>query len=194
MIRLFDLLLSLFGLVLLIPLLLIISLAIVIESKGKVLFLQKRVGLNGSEFTLFKFRTMKPSGSDSLLLTTIKDTRITKVGRFLRKYKLDELPQLVNVIKGEMSIVGPRPEVPEYVKYYSPEQRKILTIKPGITDYASIEFSDESQMLAEAADPQQFYIERIMPQKIRLNYIFLNNRSIGNYFNIIIKTIMLLFK
>ena len=93
-----------------------------------------------------------------------------------------------------MSIVGPRPEVPEYVKHYNPEQRKILSIKPGITDYASIEFSDESKILAEAADPQQFYLERIMPQKIRLNYIFLDNRSIGNYFKIIIKTIMLFFK
>jgi lipopolysaccharide/colanic/teichoic acid biosynthesis glycosyltransferase len=194
MIRFFDFLLSFLGLVLLTPLFIIISLAIALESKGSVLFLQKRVGLNGSEFILLKFRTMRPSESDRLLITTIKDKRITKVGGFLRKYKLDELPQLVNVLKGDMSIVGPRPEVPEYVKYYNPEQRKILSIKPGITDYASIKFSDESIILAEAEDPQKLYIEKIMPQKIRLNYIFLHNRSLGNYFKIIIRTTMLFFK
>ncbi len=194
MIRFFDLLFSFFGLILLMPLFFIISLVIILESGGCVFFLQKRVGLFGHEFTILKFKTMRSSGSDSLLLTTNKDTRITRSGRILRKYKLDELPQLINVLKGEMSIVGPRPEVPSYVKYYSNEQRKILSIKPGITDYASIAFSNESSLLAKAPDPEKYYIEIIMPQKIRLNALYLNNMTPGNYFSIIFITITLIFR
>lgn len=194
MIRFFDLLISLLGLILLIPIFLIIALAIFFESKGNVIFAQERIGLNGSKFNLFKFRTMTLSDSPSLLLTVHNDPRITKVGKFLRKHKLDELPQLYNVLKGEMSIVGPRPEVPEYVKYYNEEQRKILMVKPGITDYASIRFSNENELLADAEDPRQFYIDQLMPKKIELNTIFLNNRSLGNYFNVIFKTLMQLLK
>lgn len=193
MIRLFDLLLALTGLILLFPLYIIISLIIYLESGGKVFFFQKRVGLNGVEFTLYKFRTMITTNSKSLNLTVRNDPRITRTGRLLRKYKLDELPQLLNVLKGDMSIVGPRPELPEYVKYYTKEQKKILSIKPGITDYASIEFSREEDLLAEESDPIKFYIERIMPQKIRLNTLFLNNRDLGSYFKIIFRTLLIYF-
>jgi len=193
MIRLFDLLLALTGLILLFPLYIIISLIIYLESGGKVFFFQKRVGLNGVEFTLYKFRTMITTNSKSLNITVRNDPRITRTGRLLRKYKLDELPQLLNVLKGDMSIVGPRPELPEYVKYYTKEQKKILSIKPGITDYASIEFSREEDLLAEESDPIKFYIERIMPQKIRLNTLFLNNRDLGSYFKIIFRTLLIYF-
>ena len=132
--------------------------------------------------------------NEGLLLTTINDKRITKIGKILRSSKFDEIPQLFNVIKGDMSIVGPRPEVPRYVKYYNKEQIKILSIKPGITDIASIEFSNENDILANAEDPEQYYISQIMPRKIDLNMVFLKNKSIRTYLSIILKTIKLFFK
>jgi lipopolysaccharide/colanic/teichoic acid biosynthesis glycosyltransferase len=194
MIRLFDIVISIFGIILLFPLFIIISIFIALEFNGGILFIQERVGKNGTHFRIFKFRTMVTNQPEGLSLTVSNDKRITKFGKFLRANKLDELPQLFNVIKGDMSLVGPRPEVPEYVKYYSQEQRQILSLKPGITDLASIEFSNENYILAEVTDPEQYYISHIMPRKINLNLVYLQNKNLKNYFKIIFKTIKLIFK
>jgi lipopolysaccharide/colanic/teichoic acid biosynthesis glycosyltransferase len=173
---------------------LIISLFIAIDSRGGVFFLQKRVGRGGKDFKLIKFRTMiTDSDKKGLLTVGKKDNRITKVGSFLRKYKLDELPQLFNVLLGEMSFVGPRPEVRKYVEKYTSEQRKILDIKPGITDVASIEYFDENELLSKADEPEKYYIDTIMPHKIHLNMKYRDNKTLGNYFKIIIKTFWKIF-
>jgi len=194
MIRFFDLIISIFGIILLLPLFIVISIFIAIESNGGVFFIQERVGKNGIHFKIYKFRTMVVTPTEAHRLTIRNDKRITKVGRILRISKLDELPQLFNVIIGNMSIVGPRPEIPEYVKYYNQEQSKILSIKPGITDIASIEFSDESDILAEVINPEQYYISYIMPRKIDLNLVYLQNKNLKNYFKIIFETIKIIFK
>lgn len=190
MIRFFDLLFSFLGLVILSPLLLCVYAAVCLESKGGGFYRQKRVGKDGKEFTLYKFRSMRV-GSDAKGLLTVggKDPRVTKTGAFIRKYKLDELPQLFNVLKGDMSLVGPRPEVPRYVAFYTPEQRKVLEVRPGITDYASIEYIDENRILGEADDPDRVYIEKIMPDKIRLNMKYIENRSLKTYFSVIFLTL-----
>ena len=195
MIRFFDILFSLFGLIILSPFLLIIAVCIAIDSKGGVFYKQTRVGKNNIDFKLYKFRTMA-IGSDKGSLITIgeKDSRITKTGFFLRKYKLDELPQLINVLKGDMSLVGPRPEVRKYVDFYTPEQRKVLTVRPGITDYASIEYIDENQILGAASDPDKAYIEQIMPDKIRYNMKYIDNQSLKEYFKLIFLTIYKIIK
>lgn len=189
MIRFFDFLFSLLGLIILSPLLLLISLCVVFDSRGGVFYRQIRVGKNGKDFKLYKFRSMR-SGSDRRGLITVgeKDSRITRVGYFLRKYKLDELPQLINVLKGEMSLVGPRPEVRKYVDLYTPEQRKVLSVVPGITDYASIEYVDENRILGGAVDPDKTYVEVIMPDKIRYNMRYIEHRSVKEYFKIIFLT------
>jgi len=194
MFRFLDLIISIFGIILLLPLMILISILISLGSDGCIIFSQKRVGKNGIHFNIYKFRTMVVTQNEGLLLTTINDKRITKIGKILRSSKFDEIPQLFNVIKGDMSIVGPRPEVPRYVKYYNKEQIKILSIKPGITDIASIEFSNENDILANAEDPEQYYISQIMPRKIDLNMVFLKNKSIRTYLSIILKTIKLFFK
>lgn len=188
--RLLDIFFSFTGLLVLSPLLLFIAFRIKADSKGNIFYKQKRVGKNGREFYLLKFRTMK-AGSDAKDLLTYggNDARITKFGAFLREYKLDELPQLFNVLIGQMSIVGPRPEVKKYVDLYSEEQRRILAIKPGITDLASIQFIDENELLAEQSNPEQYYIEKIMPEKIRLNEVFISSPTVYNYFRIILLTI-----
>lgn len=190
MIRFFDLLFSFLGLVILSPLLLCLYVAVCIESPGGGFYRQRRVGKGGKEFTLYKFRSMRV-GSDAKGLLTVggKDSRITKTGVFIRKYKLDELPQLFNVLKGDMSLVGPRPEVPRYVAFYTPEQRRVLEVRPGITDYASVEYMDENRILGEADDPEKVYIERIMPDKIRLNMKYIENRSVKTYFSVIFLTL-----
>ncbi len=190
MIRFFDLLFSFLGLVILSPLLLCVYAAVCLESKGGGFYRQKRVGKDGKEFTLYKFRSMRV-GSDAKGLLTVggKDPRVTKTGAFIRKYKLDELPQLFNVLKGDMSLVGPRPEVPRYVAFYTPEQRRVLEVRPGITDYASIEYIDENRILGEADDPDRVYIEKIMPDKIRLNMKYIENRSLKTYFSVIFLTL-----
>lgn len=159
-----------FGLILLSPVFLVVSIWIKIDSSGPVFYRQVRVGKNGYDFKLLKFRSMRV-GSDAKGLITIggRDARITKVGYFIRKYKLDELPQLINVFVGNMSLVGPRPEVRKYVDLYTSEQRKVLSVKPGITDYASIEYVDENEILGKATDPEKIYIEQIMPDKIKYN-------------------------
>ena len=189
MTRFFDLLFSFLGLIVLSPFFLLTALLIAADSRGGVFYCQTRVGRNGKDFRLYKFRTMA-SGSDKKGLITVgaKDARITKVGYFLRKYKLDELPQLINVLKGEMSLVGPRPEVRKYVEMYTPEQRRVLSVRPGITDYASIEYVDENRILGEAEDPDKAYIEKIMPDKIRYNMRYIEHKSVGEYFKIIFLT------
>lgn len=167
-----------------------IAIAIKLNSRGNIFFKQQRVGKNNIDFELYKFRSMRNDADKKGLLTVgMRDARITSVGYFLRKYKLDELPQLINVVKGEMSIVGPRPEVRKYVNFYSADQLTVLNILPGITDYASIEFKNENDLLSNAKDPEQFYIDVILPQKIKLNQRFIENRNLRNYIKIIFKTV-----
>ena len=190
MIRFFDIFSSLLGLLILSPLFLIVALWIVIDNPGPVFYRQQRVGRNGKDFGLLKFRSMRV-GADKMSLITIgdRDPRVTRAGYYIRKYKLDELPQLWNVLIGDMSLVGPRPEVRKYVNLYTPEQRQVLSVRPGITDYASIEYIDENRLLAQAEDPDKTYIEEIMPAKIALNMRYINHQTIGEYFKIIFLTI-----
>lgn len=194
-IRAFDLLLSISGIVILFPIFLVIAITLKIDCKGPVLYLQKRVGKNGSDFMLYKFRTMR-TDADKLGLLTVgsNDPRITRVGAILRKYKLDELPQLWNVLTGEMSIVGPRPEVRRFTDLYSQAQKKLIfSVRPGITDYASIEYSNENILLSTVPDPEQYYVNELLPAKIRLNLLFIQNPSFGNYLQIIFRTIFKIF-
>ena len=168
--RLFDIVVAFLGLVFLLPEFIIIAIFIVAESPGGVFFLQKRVGKNNKDFNIFKFRTMyRHSDKKGLLTVGNYDTRITKTGLILRKYKLDELPQLINVLIGNMSLVGPRPEVRKYVNLYNSEQIKVLNVKPGITDPASLKYSNENEILAQFEDPERVYIEEIMPAKLNIN-------------------------
>lgn len=195
MIRLLDFLFSLLGLIILFPVFVIISLLIISTSGFPVFYFQKRVGKNNKDFMVCKFRTMKNNADKKGLLTVgAKDERITKIGRWLRKYKLDELPQLWNVLQGDMSWVGPRPEVRHYVDLYNDEQKHVLSVRPGITDYASIEFVDENQLLAQSNDPEKEYIELIMPQKLKLNLLYIDNQSIKEYFSILKLTILAILK
>ena len=195
MIRFFDLWGSFFGLLILSPILVIIAIWIMFDSKGPVFYKQIRVGQNGIDFGLYKFRSMH-TGADKKGLLTVgsRDPRVTRSGYFIRKYKLDELPQLINVLIGDMSLVGPRPEVRKYVELYTEEQKKILCIKPGITDYASIEYANENEILSKSSNPEKEYINKIMPAKIELNLYFINNYTIINYFKIILLTILKVFK
>lgn len=192
--RIFDIISSLFGLILLSPFMIIIAILIKLDSKGPVFFKQVRVTKNGREFKIFKYRTMKIGSDKYSQITVGKDSRITKVGDFLRKYKLDEIPQLINVLIGDMSLVGPRPEVPKYVALYTEEQREILKVRAGITDYASIEFSNENDILANEADPEKAYIEKIMPRKIELNKKYLSEISVMTDIKIILLTIKKILK
>ena len=164
------------------------------DSKGPIFFKQVRVTKNGREFKIFKYRTMRVGSDKYSQITVGKDSRITKVGDFLRKYKLDEIPQLINVLIGDMSLVGPRPEVPKYVALYTEEQREILKVRAGITDYASIEFSNENDILANEADPEKAYIEKIMPRKIELNKKYLSEISVMTDIKIILLTIKKILK
>lgn len=177
--RLFDFTASLAGLMLLSPLLIVIILAIRLESSGPAFFLQERVGLEGKRFRIIKFRTMRQSApAEGPQITIGQDPRITPIGRTLRKFKLDELPQLINVLKGEMSLVGPRPEVPAYMVCYTQEQQAIiLSVRPGITDFAAIEFSDEADILASAAHPEAAYVQQVMPRKFALYERYVRERS-----------------
>jgi lipopolysaccharide/colanic/teichoic acid biosynthesis glycosyltransferase len=155
-----------------------------------VFYRQLRVGRFGKDFRLWKFRTMRPDSDKKGLLTVGgRDPRVTRVGFYLRKYKLDELPQLLNVLSGDMSLVGPRPEVRKYVELYSPEQKRVLEVRPGITDYASIEYSDENELLARSADPERTYIDEVMPAKLRLNMKYIEEKSFATDIKIIFRTI-----
>lgn len=192
--RAFDVVTVLFALLVLTPLLFVLSLAILIDSKGGIFFHQTRVGKDGKHFKLHKFRTMRPNAENAGQLTVgNRDSRITNVGVWLRKYKLDELPQLFNILKGEMSIVGPRPEVPKYVAMYSAEQLQVLNVKPGLTDYASIDFVDENALLEKSKNPEQTYIEEIMPLKLELNLKYIKEMSLATDVKIIIGTIKAIF-
>ena len=195
MIRLLDIIFSVVGLLLLSPLFLIIYILIRYESKGGGFYCQQRVGKDGRMFGLYKFRSMR-TGSDKKGLITVggHDSRITRMGYFIRKYKIDELPQLWNVLKGDMSLVGPRPEVKKYVDLYTEEQRRVLSVRPGITDYASIEYVDENEILGKADNPDRVYVEEIMPAKIKLNMRYIENRSLKEYFKIIGLTFINIFR
>ncbi|MFA4181044.1 sugar transferase [Xylanibacter rodentium] len=190
MTRLFDIFFSVLGMIALSPVFFIIYVMIRIESKGGGFYCQERVGKDGAGFRLLKFRSMR-IGADRQGLITIggHDSRITRVGYFIRKYKIDELPQLFNVLKGDMSLVGPRPEVRKYTDMYTDEQRRVLSIRPGITDYASIKYADENVILGQADDPDKVYVEQIMPDKIRLNMRYIENHNLREYFKIIFLTI-----
>jgi lipopolysaccharide/colanic/teichoic acid biosynthesis glycosyltransferase len=178
--RVFDFTASLVGLLLVSPLLAVVAIAIRLESPGPAFFLQERVGYLGKPFHIIKFRTMRRSApSEGPQITVGSDPRITRIGHLLRKSKLDELPQLLNVVKGEMSLVGPRPEVPAFMARYTPEQRAvILSVRPGITDFAAIEFSDEAEILARAEDPETAYVNEVMPKKFALYKRYVEERSL----------------
>lgn len=189
MIRFFDIIFSLLGIIILSPFFIIIYVWIRLESPGDGFYVQQRIGRFGQPFGLYKFRSMRIGADRNGELTIGNDNRITRIGGFLRKYKIDELPQLFNVLKGEMSLVGPRPEVERYVKLYSDVQRQVLNVRPGITDYASIQYADENTILGQAEDPEREYIEHIMPDKIRINMQYINNHTLKEYFKIILLTI-----
>lgn len=192
--RLFDIVFSLALLLLLLPVGFVVSIWIVLDDFGSPFFVQQRVGLGGKNFGLLKFRSMRKNAESKGQLTVgMKDNRITRSGYFIRKYKIDELPQLVNVFFGEMSVVGPRPEVPKYVSLYNKEQQNVLSIKPGITDFASIEYVRENELLSASSDPEKTYIEEIMPAKLELNLKYLREQSFLTDMKIILQTIKAIF-
>ncbi len=187
--RLFDLVCAGGGLLLLWPLLLAVGLCVWLGDRGPVLFGQERVGLGGRDFRMWKFRTMVVDAEKlGRKLTVGRDPRITRVGHWLRKSKLDELPQLLNVVRGEMSLVGPRPEVRRYVDLYTEEQRRVLDLVPGITDPASVKYRNESEMLAAEGDPEAAYIERIMPDKIRINLDYAARATVWSDLGVVLST------
>lgn len=187
--RLFDICMSAMGLIALLPFFVIIAIWIKLDSKGEVFFRQTRVGLYGNLFRIHKFRTMAVNSEQKGGLTIGNDIRVTKAGKFLRKYKLDELPQLIDVFIGKMSLVGPRPEIPEFMNLYPESERmQILSVKPGITDRASIEMVDENEILGQYEDPRQAYIDVIMPMKAKYYIDYVNNRSLMEDIKIILIT------
>ena len=188
--RLFDLLFSMVVLILFFPLAIIISLCIIIDSRGGIFYKQERVGLNGVVFTILKFRSMYVKADSNGSLTVAKDPRITRMGWFIRKLKLDEFPQFLNVIAGQMSVVGPRPEVKEFVDLYTDKQREILKVKPGITDEASLAYFDENNMLSDSSNPKLTYIQEIMPTKIEINLKYLSEKSWYSDAVVILKTML----
>ena len=191
--RLFDMLLAALGLLLLSPLMLAIAVWIKLDSPGPVFFRQERVGRFGVPFRIHKFRTMAHGGKGALI-TVGADARITRAGAFLRRAKLDELPQLIDVLRGAMSLVGPRPEVPRYVALYPVELRdKVLSVRPGITDVASLEYRDENERLAQAADPEREYVDVVMPAKLQLAAHYVDHASLGFDLQLILKTVRLIW-
>jgi len=190
--RLFDIICSLIGLILTSPVLATAAIAVRLDSPGPILFRQRRVGLNGRTFLIHKFRTMStaPEQGEAAQITVGADPRITRVGRFLRHYKLDELPQLYDVLRGEMSLVGPRPEVPKYVEHYPAEIREqVLSIRPGITDRSSILFRNESDLLAKEADPEAYYVQHILPVKLGHHLEYVRSASVWEDVKIIVATL-----
>ena len=192
--RVFDIFCSFLGILVLSPLFLIVALLVATTSRGGVFYKQVRVGKDFRNFKILKFRSMRPDSDKKGLLTVgSKDNRVTKVGYFIRKYKIDELPQLINVLVGDMSFVGPRPEVPKYVEMYNDEQRKVLSVRPGITDYASIEYRNENDILAKSDNPEQTYIDEVMPAKLKLNLRYISEMSFKTDLKIIFGTIFKIF-
>lgn len=188
--RLFDIVASAVGLLILSPLFVVVAIWIKLDSKGPVFYRQVRVGRYGKDFRIFKFRSMRV-GADSGSLVTIggRDPRVTKCGYFIRKYKIDEFPQLINVLVGDMSFVGPRPEVRHYVNYWTPEQMRVLEVRPGITDPASIKFRNENDLMADADDPEDYYIHTIMQEKLKLYLEYVDNASFRYDMRLIFKTL-----
>jgi lipopolysaccharide/colanic/teichoic acid biosynthesis glycosyltransferase len=193
--RIFDLFFAFLGIMLLLPIYLLITIFIKLDSKGEILYKQERIGKDGIPFYVLKFRTMVPDAfSKGALTVGSRDPRVTGVGFYLRKYKLDELPQLFNVFFGEMSFVGPRPEVKKYTDLYNENQRLVLSVKPGITDYASIKYRNENDLLAQSSDPERLYIEEIMPEKLNLNLKYINDNNVFKDIKIIINTFYTIVK
>jgi lipopolysaccharide/colanic/teichoic acid biosynthesis glycosyltransferase len=193
--RFLDIVFSLLVLAVGLPFGLVIALLIVLDSKGSVIYRQSRVGRNNVDFWLYKFRTMCVAADRGSLITVgADDARITRVGAFLRKFKIDEFPQFLNILKGEMSIVGPRPEVRKYVDLYTPEQMRVLSVRPGLTDYASIRYVNENELLATSADPEQTYIQEIMPDKLNLSLKYIDEKSLLTDAKIVLQTIVAIFK
>ena len=188
--RIFDIVSSLVVLTMGLPFFILIAFLIGIDSKGGVFFIQQRVGKNNRNFGLFKFRTMRSNSEKAGQITVGgKDPRITKIGYLLRKFKLDEFPQLLNVVKGDMSIIGPRPEVRKYVNLYSQEQLTVLSVRPGLSDFASIEYINENELLGKSDNPEKTYVEEIMPAKLQLNLKYIEQKSFGTDIKLIFKTI-----
>lgn len=193
--RSFDIVFSGIGIVFLTPVFFTIIILQLINSGLPIFYIQNRVGKNNIDFKLYKFRTMFiQSDKKGLLTIGGRDSRVTKIGYYLRKYKLDELPQLFNVFFGTMSLVGPRPEVRKYVDLYSTQQLKVLSVKPGITDYASLEFINENELLLQASQPEQTYINEVMPKKLNLNLKYIDEKNMLVDFKIILKTILKIAK
>ena len=191
--RAFDILCSFFGLTVLSPVLLVVSVLVAVTSPGGVFFRQERIGKDGKPFRIFKFRSMRKDNA-GLKITTGNDSRITPVGRFLRKSKIDELPQLINVLVGDMSFVGPRPEVADYVNLYTPYQRQVLLVRPGITGLASIRFRNENDLLTASNDPNRTYVEQIMPRKIDLDLEYIPHASVFYDIKLIFQTFAVVIK
>lgn len=193
--RFFDIVASLLGLIVLSPLLLVVAIWVKLDSEGPVFFRQVRVGRYNKDFRIFKFRSMRV-GSDKGSQVTIggRDPRVTRSGYFIRKFKIDELPQLINVLVGDMSLVGPRPEVRHYVDYWTPEQMRVLDVRPGITDPASIRFRNENELLAKAKNPEKYYVEVIMPQKIKLYLEYVNQASFWYDLKLILQTFKVIIR
>lgn len=189
--RIFDFCSSAIAIILLLPFFLFVAALIVIDNGFPVFFAQTRIGKNQQPFKLLKFRTMVKD-ADKLGKITVgkRDPRVTRIGYFLRSYKLDELPQLINILKGDMSVVGPRPEVEDYVKLYNNEQLKVLQVRPGLTDYASLKFINESEILAQSSHPHKTYIEEVMPEKLNLNLKYIQEKSVFTDIKIIVKTLL----
>lgn len=186
----FDFIFAVLGLVILLPILIIIAILIKLDSKGPILFIQERVGQHNIAFNIYKFRTMYVKSQKKGLLTIgDNDTRVTKIGYFLRKYKIDEFPQLINIIKGDMSFVGPRPELRYYVNFYKPDDMVIFKLKPGITGLASLKYRNEVELLKKAKDPETYFIETIIPDKLKYNKMYLHKRNLLLDLKLIISTI-----
>lgn len=193
--RLLDILASSVALILLFPLLFILGVAVAVTSPGGAFFRQVRVGKDGREFALLKFRSMRPGSEAGGQITVgTRDPRITGVGHFLRKTKLDELPQLINILKGDMSVIGPRPEVPKYVALYSSEQRKVLSVRPGLSSLASIAYINENEVLGRSNDPERTYIEEVMPAKLELDLRYVREQGLAMDLRIMIGTLKALFR
>ncbi len=189
--RIFDLFFTILGLIILLPFFALIAIWVMMDSRGGVFYRQERIGKDQKPFKLLKFRSMRTGADKQGLLTVgMKDSRITRSGYYLRKYKLDELPQLINVLLGDMSLVGPRPEVEKYVKLYSQEQLKVLSVRPGITDLASIKYRNENDVLASFEDAEAGYIQSVMPDKLKLNLMYIQNRSLLMDLRIILTTVL----
>lgn len=193
--RIFDIIFSFLGMILLLPFFVIICVSIIVISGLPLFYFQERVGKNSRTFKLIKFRTMRANSDKKGLLTVGgRDPRVTEIGYYLRKYKLDELPQLLNVLVGSMSLVGPRPEVSKYVNLYNAKQLQVLNVKPGITDFASLEFINENDLLAQSSNPEETYINSIMPQKLDLNLQYIAQQSFMTDIKIITHTLLKIIK